>query len=242
MHEQNPVAVASSPAASSVNQSDSRALADSLALLAMPLAEFSIDEITPAKWRDFLSRWYLEEVITRSTVEQPAKALPEARTLIAALRKFFRWLDTSSAASPGLENAALAKQRIVVLQSLEQTLPGAIAITQMLGQALASQRGAFTFAEFLTSFEEGGHSAYDIGNQAGAVNALEGYFKVLRVDGAQVEAEELISEERVWPIIFPEAVAPLLDAPYIINLELLRQQDRWHIINCGFAYPPDTEM
>jgi hypothetical protein len=62
------------------------------------------------------------------------------------------------------------------------------------------------------------------------------------VEGASVEAEELISEERVWPIIFPSEAAALLEDGYIINLELVRKPEGWQIAGCGFAYPPGAEI
>jgi hypothetical protein len=93
----------------------------------------------------------------------------------------------------------------------------------------------------LTSFEEGGSSQYDI-DVPGNVGAIDGYFRIIRVEGSSVEAEELISDERVWPIVFPSEVAALLDDGYIINLELVRKPEHWQIAGCGFAYPPGTEI
>jgi hypothetical protein len=101
--------------------------------------------------------------------------------------------------------------------------------------------GAFSFPEFLTSFEEGGSSQYDI-DVPGNVGAIDGYFRIIRVDGVLAEAEELISEERVWPIVFPFEVAALLDDGYIINMELVRKMEGWQIVGCGFTYPPGTEI
>jgi site-specific recombinase XerD len=66
--------------------------------------------------------------------------------------------------------------------------------------------------------------------------------RIIRVEGSLVEAEDLISEERVWPIIFPFEVAVLLDRAYVINLELVRTKEGWQIASCGFAYPPGTEI
>ena len=59
---------------------------------------------------------------------------------------------------------------------------------------------------------------------------------------ALVEAEEIITEERVWPIIFPSDPASPLTNDYIINLELVRSKDGWQIAACGFAYPPGTDV
>jgi hypothetical protein len=128
-----------------------------------------------------------------------------------------------------------------VLTELSETLPRAIEVTLLLSNWVRHRRSAFTFPEFLTSFEEGGHSQYDI-DIPGKVGALEGYFKITRAAGSSIEAEDVITEERVWPVSLPPEVAALLDRPYVINLELVRTQEGWDITDCGFAYPPGTEL
>ena len=62
------------------------------------------------------------------------------------------------------------------------------------------------------------------------------------MQGSAVEAEELISDDRVWPIEFPSDAASLLDVGYIVNLELVRKVEGWQIAACGFTYPPGTEI
>lgn len=114
-------------------------------------------------------------------------------------------------------------------------------ITALLAQYVSERRGAFAFPEFLTSFEEGGRSAFDF-DAPGEVAALEGYFRITRIEGTRIEAEEMISETRVWPIIFPHEVAARLINGLIINLEIIRTADGWQITDCGLAYPPGTEF
>jgi hypothetical protein len=71
---------------------------------------------------------------------------------------------------------------------------------------------------------------------------MEGYFRILKIDGSLIEAEETITETRVYPIIFPQEVARLLEMGFVINLELARSKTGWQIVACGFVYPPGTEV
>ncbi|HSE38485.1 MAG TPA: hypothetical protein VLG74_14365, partial [Blastocatellia bacterium] len=148
--------------------------------------------------------------------------------------EFVGWVDQQT-------DAHQAPAFSAMLNELRRSLPRALAITDALTAALRARGGAFTFPEFLTSFEEGGGSQYDI-DVAGKVGAIDGYFRIVRVEGSVVEAEELISEERLWPIVFPAEAAELLEEGYIINLELVRNLEGWRIAGCGFAYPPGTEI
>jgi hypothetical protein len=225
----------------------------SLEIFCSHFASVAITDITPKKLRQFLSVWYLEEVITHSTSSNQTGNFPNAQTMIACLTDFFTWVDETEAdnfqtkplsqeVTPESSEEAIARERLTVLQNLQDTLPRAIAITRSLSDSLANQGGAFTFPEFLTSFEEGGQSAYDIGGTSGEASAIEGYFQILRVDGTNVVAEESLSERQISPILFPQEAAALLDTGYIINLELVYHQGIWQIVNCGFAYPPNTEM
>jgi hypothetical protein len=211
------------------------------------------NEFTPAKLRQFLSIWYLEEAVSRSLTATHTGNFQDAQTMIACLTDFFRWLEQAEADNsqaedwratglPETGDATIAQECLVVLQSLQETLPRAIAIARTLTASLANRGGAFAFPEFLTSFEEGGQSAYDIGEPSGEASAIEGYFQILRVDGTKVEAMELISERVVAPILFPEECALLLAAGYLINLELVYLEGGWQIVNCGFAYPPGTDV
>lgn len=212
-----------------------------------------LKELTPEKLRRFLSIWYLEEAVSRSASATQTGNFPDAQTMIAGLTDFFRWLeqaetvntdrqDVSLTEIPETNDPNLAQESLAVLRSLQETLPRAIAIAIALTDSIASRGGAFAFPEFLTSFEEGGQSAYDIGELSGEASAIEGYFQILRVDGTRVEAQELISEKVVSPILFPEETAALLDIGYLINLELVAHQGIWQIVSCGFAYPPGTEV
>jgi hypothetical protein len=225
----------------------------SLGLFCSHFAGLALTDITPVKLHQFLSAWFLEETIAHSTSFNQTDDFPDAQTMIACLTDFFTWAsetptdnshteDVPEASLPQSSGEAIIREHLAVLQSLQQTLPRAIAITRMLSNALANRGGAITFPEFLTSFEEGGQSAYDIGGTSGEASAIEGYFQILRIDGTNVVAEELISEREIFPILFPQETAALLDIDYIINLELVYLQGIWQIVNCGFAYPPDTEM
>lgn len=210
-----------------------------------------LTDLTAASLRDFLARSYLEKACTSkldvsesieigsdsrsvSLDRGESDHLPAPQELLASMADFFKWADKCT----GEEITARCSQAVT---ELTETLPQAIEITRLLSSWIQERRGAFTFPEFLTSFEEGGRSQYDI-DTPGDIGALEGYFRIVRVEGALVEAEDLISEERVWPIICPSEVAALLDRPYVINLELLRTKEGWQIASCGFAYPPGTEV
>jgi hypothetical protein len=222
-------------------------------LLSYYSADSPLSDVTAASLRDFLARWYLEKACTSklkvsesierdSTTDSRAVSLelgesdqlPAPQELLASMADFFKWADKNT----GEELTARCSQTVT---EFSETLPQAIEITRLLSSWTQERRGAFAFPEFLTSFEEGGHSQYDI-DTPGNIGALEGYFRIIRVEGSLVEAEDLISEERVWPIIFPSEVAVLLDRAYVINLELLRTKDGWQIASCGFAYPPGTEI
>lgn len=208
-------------------------------------------DVTAEGLRDFLARWYLEKACRSqlkvsksfdSTTDSRSLSseLPESdpfpvpQELLASVAAFFKWVDQNT----GEELTARCSQ---TLTELRETLAQAIEITRLLSSLIQERRGAFTFPEFLTSFEEGGSSQYDI-DTPGKIGALEGYFRIIRVEGSLVEAEDLITEERVWPITFPSEVAVLLNRPYVINLELVRMKEGWQIASCGFAYPPGTEV
>jgi hypothetical protein len=205
--------------------------------------DFEISEITSSNLRDFLARWYVE----RASGPNPIDAIsvePKGPTtgqsslgplvLIDSIGEFVAWIDQHTRSN---QAASLSP----VLHELRASLPAALAITKALSKALRNRAGAFSFPEFLTSFEEGGSSQYDI-DVPGNVGAIDGYFRIVRIEGSAVEAEELISEDRVWPIAFPSEAAPLLAVGYIINLELVRKVEGWQIAACGFTYPPGTEI
>lgn len=205
------------------NSQSKEAHAQTIQFLTNYLPDAELAELTPARLRDLIARWYVEE-----TNHQPAP--PE---LLNSLRVFLSWVDTHTP-------VAIEEGCRSVIAELEQTLPRAMEIARVLASELKA-RGAFGFPEFLTSFEEGGRSQYDV-DIGGDVSALEGFFRVSRIEGTMVEAEELISGERVWPVIFPNESGAVIETGYIINLELVRGGDSWHIAACGFAYPPGTEF
>ena len=193
-------------------------------------SDTNLEDISSPSMRDFLSRWYVQ-LGCSSKIDDSVLAALE---LLDSLTEFCRWADEQTDDIP-------FEQLSTLLIELRHCLPRAIEITETLSSLLRQSRGAFSFPEFLTSFEEGGHSQYDIG-APGAPGAVEGHFRIKRVRGSLVEAEDILSEERVWPILFPAEAASLLDDEYIINLELVRASEGWRIVGCGFAYPPGTEL
>jgi hypothetical protein len=205
------------------NPQTDKALARTIQFLTTFFADAALAELTPARLRDFIARWYVEE-----PNHQPAPA-----ALMSSIDVFLSWVETNSPAEAQEGCRSL-------IAELQETLPRAIEIARVLSTQLKT-RGAFGFPEFLSSFEEGGRSQYDV-DEGGDAGALEGFFRVLRIDKTMVEAEELISGERVWPIIFPNEAAGVTAIGYIINLELVRSGEGWHIAACGFAYPPGTEF
>jgi hypothetical protein len=220
-------------------------------------ANAPLTDMSALALRDFLARWYLEKACTSkfsdtkapepeapsaetvgSSLESRERVnpdpLPEPHEMLDSLEGLFVWAEQKT----GLD---LVSQASPILAELRESLPRALELTDSMWRWLRGRGGAFTFPEFLTSFEEGGHGQYDI-DVPGKVGAMEGFFRIVRVRGALVEAEELISEARIWPITFPVQVAALLDEGYIINLELERTREGWQIAGCGFAYPPGTDV
>lgn len=205
----------------------------------------TLSDLTPSSLRDFFSRWYVEKPPDSTSTDSASvsridssplltdRVLP-ALELFDSIEEFIGWADQRTGAGQAAELSP-------VLSDLRCSLPRAFEITSALTSALRARGGAFTFPEFLTSFEGGGSSQYDI-DVPGHVGAIDGYLRIIRAEGSLVEAEELISEARVWPIIFPAEVAGLLEEGYIINLELVRNAEGWQIAGCGFAYPPGTEL
>ena len=183
----------------------------------------------PALLRDFLSRWYVEATSSRQ--------LPLPAALLESLEVFLSWLAER-------DQAAIEAECSPVLRELSTTLPRALEITEAVSKHLAGRGGAFSFPEFLTTFAEGGQSNYDIAaaGEGEGPGAVEGYFRVIRVEGLSIEVQDLISEESYSPVICPEDVARLLEPFYIVNLEIVRVAEGWHIASCGFAYPPGTDI
>ncbi|HXG67226.1 MAG TPA: hypothetical protein VNO70_19140 [Blastocatellia bacterium] len=209
---------------------------DSLLLLAdyFP-AVAALEDVTPERLRDFLGRWYAEEAQSSRQGDSgsfPAR-IPDPQTLTDRLEQFFAWANQQA-------GAGIVEECFSMLAEFRQTLPHALQIAAALAEH-TRQRGAFAFPEFLTSFEQGGQSRYDI-DAPGDVGALDGYFRIMRVEGGAAEAEELISEATIWPVIFSEDVAHLLRPGYILNLEIIRAADGWHIADYGFVYPPGVDV
>jgi hypothetical protein len=194
--------------------------ADPGALLSRPLT---------ATLRDFLSRWYVEATASKHP------PLPDA--VLESLTIFLSWLDAR-------DQTTLEAECSPLVHELSVSLPRALEITAALSKHLTERGGAFSFPEFLTTFAEGGQSSYDIAvaGEGEGPGAVEGYFRVLRVEGSSVEVQELISEERYSPVICPDDVAQLIEPFYIVNLEIVRVEEGWQIAACGYAYPPGTEI
>ncbi|HKG21080.1 MAG TPA: hypothetical protein VKC34_04210 [Blastocatellia bacterium] len=202
-------------------------------------------EITPRVLRDFIARWYVEEATfpsqTRyqlhasSELSGPCSALlPEPLELMRVLDIFWDWIDRhDSTGTPGILRE--------VVSELGSTMPRAVEIGRALSLHVIERGGAFAFPEFLSSFEEGGQSQYDI-DTPGDVGALESYFRITRIEGERAEVEDVITEERIWPVLFPVEIARRLGPGFVINLELVRSLQLWHIVDCGFTYPPGTEF
>ena len=176
----------------------------------------SSEQLTASTLRDFLARWYVE----MASAPTADRKVPAPQVLLGSIGEFLKWADEKAVLRIAGEHAA-------VLSELQESLPRALEINSALAEVSGGRGGAFGFPEFLTSFDEGGHSEYDIG-EPGEVRAIEGYFLVERVEQDRVEALEIVSDRRVGPIIFPEEIARLIGAGFIINLEIVRAGDFWH--------------
>ncbi|MFL6274943.1 MAG: hypothetical protein ACJ74G_06995 [Blastocatellia bacterium] len=223
------------------DDSVSQECAESRALSLSWLVEYAgtrllLADLTPARLRDFLARWFIEHAVISARRALGPSAVPDVTAVTALTNTLAAFIDW--AASVGLHSANACR---AVIEELRERLPHALAISSRLSEQLTERGGAFGFPEFLTSFEAGGHSQYDL-DEPGESGCMEGYFRILRVEGCRVEAEEMLTETRAWPILFPADVAAQLEADYIINMELLRTGESWQIAACGFAYPPNTEV
>jgi hypothetical protein len=190
----------------------------------------SNDHLTASTLRDFLARWYVE----MASAPTAGREIPSPNVLLDSIADFLNWANEQ-------KGIRIASECVALLSELRENLPRALEINSALSRHLGERGGAFGFPEFLTSFDEGGHSEYDIG-EPGEVRAIEGYFLIERVEQNRIEALEIVSDNRVAPIIFPEEIAPLIIAGFIINLEVIRAGDFWQITDCGFAFPPNTEI
>lgn len=194
-----------------------------------------INNLTSSGIREFLTRWYVVEAVSATDdISSPDPQFPAPDELIDALVKFFSWLDVNHATDYSTKFSE-------IFEKVRVSLPNAIQLTRDLTMTLRRREGAFSFPEFLTSFEEGGRSQYDI-DVPGESTAMDGYFRVVKADGSSVEAVELLTDQAVAPIDFPADFAEKLQVGYVINLEIVREQNRWKIVGCGFAYPPEFEI
>ena len=152
-----------------------------------------LNDLNATRLRDFLSRFLIEQSSAEFT--SPAET-------IRALAHFLEWAEKTAG------YRVVSEQREIMIE-MESSLPRAMEIFSRLSSYLSERGGAFGFAEFLTSFEEGGRSSYDF-DAPDQQGAMEGYFRILKIEGCLIEAEETITDSQVYPIIFPEEVARLL--------------------------------
>src|ERR1044071_435370 len=140
-----------------------------------------ITDLTLPGIREFLTRWYVDEAASPTNeVNPPHELVPTPDELIDTLVQFFSWLDVKH----GTDYSTRFSE---ILAKIRTSLPKAIRLTRVLAETFRQRKGAFSFPEFLTSFAEGGRSEYDI-DVAGGTTALDGYFRVAKVDGSSVEA------------------------------------------------------
>jgi hypothetical protein len=185
-------------------------------------------DAVPPLLRDFLSLRYVEAA--------PSIELPPPDDLIRLLSRLFESVATKT-------GEKVDDKCLPILEELSRTLPAALKIGESLSTHIATHGGAFSFPEFLTTFADGGRSSYDVDAPNGkGAGALESYFRILKVEGSRVELEDLISDERVWPVVFPDQVAQLIEPGYVMNLEIVRVNEEWQIAACGFTYPPGTDL
>jgi hypothetical protein len=187
---------------------------------------------SPQDLRYFLGNWYLARCVGVTFGEKapaPAAMLDAVAAFIefATLRRDLKG-----------ENAA---PLLAVVSEFSITLPSAIDMSGRLIDYVSDKRGPFAFPEFLTTFEEGGRSEYDV-DTTGRPASLEGYFTILRIDGVNMEAEENITEKIVWPIVIPEPLAGCFKPGFMVNLELVRRSEGWVISGCGLVHPPGVPV
>ena len=194
-----------------------------------PDSDFS--SLTPERLRAFLSPWSIDHGLTPSTRGSAGSLQSDYEKLFESLAAFLGW----AAATSGVDEAA----GLSVIEELRAGLPQALEITSRLAKWQEERRGAFGFPEFLTSFEDGGRSAYDL-DDAGEVAAVDNVFRLTRVAGREVEVEDLVTGHRIWPVLFPASVAEVLAEGFLLNLELVRRGGSWEISAAGQAYPPGT--
>jgi hypothetical protein len=223
------------------DDSTSTADAESRALSLSVLSSYfgrrcQLEELTSTRLRDFLSRWFIEKAgpaSLRSGSHSISSEFPAPLMLCDTLAAFIEWLAS--------QTGVAMDELLAVIAELRERLPRAFAIGTQLAVWQAGRGGAFGFPEFLTSFEGGGRSQYDL-DTAGEARSVEGYFRITRIDGAQIEAVELLTETPIAPLIFPEQITALFEPGYILDLELVRIEEGWQVADCGFAYPPGTDV
>lgn len=189
--------------------------------------------LTPDNLFNFLGNWYLGRYVGAAA---GSRRLPAPLDIVTSLARLVDWMAGRGNLPGDSRTCALA-----ALSELAVTLPRAIEISRRLADYLSERRGAVAFSEFLTTFEEGGRSRYEP-EAAGLPRWKEGYFTIKRIDGRRIEAQESVSEESVWPILLPEGAEGLFSPGYIVNLEIVREDEYWEIVSCGLAHPPGTPV
>jgi hypothetical protein len=203
-----------------------------------------LSDISPALLKNTIGRWAVERPETGNrpglqSGQHASSHAPATTSSIDLALRFFSWCE-------GDESSGITEAHLSELRDLQTTITVAQTISSALALWLRGKRGAFGFSEFLTSFEDGGHSEYDLQtitrDPSEKESAIESYFKVLRVDGTVAEVEDVISGMPVGPVEFPEAISDQIAAGYTLNLELIRDNDRWQIVDAGLVYPPGVDF
>jgi len=197
------------------------------------LADLNADSLN-----DFLCRWCIERS-RHSETDAAGRRVDSSRALIQAIPKTV--LELLDFASRQVDPATASASREAV-EYARINLPRSLEVSRLLAEAVSRDESGTEFRDFLTTFEAGGQSEYDVDDPSDSVvddqpAALEGFFRVKKIEGTLVEMEEVIGEELVGLVFFPADVAALLQPEDVLELELIADGENWSIIACGFAYP-----
>lgn len=184
---------------------------------------------------DYIAFWLPEHIRSWAPTE-PQRPEPNPVEVLDVLERLVIELASR-------QNRFDKDECLATISELRRTLPRVVELTRLLTQDISKRGGPFGFPEFLTTFEEGGRSEYDLDVAgAGAETVIEGHFRVTSVEGSRVSAVELVSERSVSPILFPEHAAPFVEPGQIATLELVLGPDGWVITDCELVFPPGTRV
>ncbi|HMG35334.1 MAG TPA: hypothetical protein VKM94_15450 [Blastocatellia bacterium] len=178
--------------------------------------------------REYVDLEFAELPQRRSNTHGRALAVKDSLTV------FFRWAQCEVGLEDleGLEKA---------LDEVCATIPRAVEIAALLNEVSSARRGGFGFPEFLTSFEDGGRSSYDL-DAPGKSGTRGGYFRVKSATGLETVLEHSASGELVAPVELPFEIATLISEGFILDLELLFKDGRWVVYDNGIVYPPSVQV